>query len=316
MRLLLFNPDTEYALATGASFYTPPARVAELARELQLLPEAWAREDDIILVEDRTQAESVFRTADWGMLREIYSCGSLPTPEPWGWNHAVRRRLLDSGVPESVLPAVEYIDLVRNLAHRRTSIKLNEEWNATTGEEWKVDLPVELTDEEECVAFYRNNPGCWMKAPWSSSGRGVVNTGADMEERHVRPWCRGILRRQGSVICETPADRAGDFATEWRIEDGEATYLGLSKFITSNRGKYISNSMASQERLEYEFCDECAFPLEDLRRIQKEILEETLRGYTGLLGVDMIVEKYGKLRPFVEINLRRTMGMLCLPRVP
>ena len=44
--------------------------------------------------------------------------------------------------------------------------------------------------------------------------------------------------------------------------------------------------------------------------IQKMILEHVLTGYEGLFGVDMIVEGSGKLRPFVEVNLRRTMGMI------
>lgn len=46
--------------------------------------------------------------------------------------------------------------------------------------------------------------------------------------------------------------------------------------------------------------------------MQKTILEKVLGRYKGLLGVDMIVEEDGKLRPFVEVNLRRTMGMVGL----
>ncbi len=52
MKLLLFNPETEYALASGASFYTPPASVEQLRHGLQLLPSSWAGADDYSLVDD------------------------------------------------------------------------------------------------------------------------------------------------------------------------------------------------------------------------------------------------------------------------
>ncbi len=149
-----------------------------------------------------------------------------------------------------------------------------------------------------------------MKAPWSSSGRGVINTAADMTPVLVEQWCRGIIRRQGSVMGETGADRIADFATEWRISTGEAHFLGLSSFSTSNRGKYISNVAISQEEMKSRFDSISSITIEKVISIQKSILEDVLKGYEGLCGVDMLIERGGKLRPFVELNLRRTMGML------
>lgn len=43
---------------------------------------------------------------------------------------------------------------------------------------------------------------------------------------------------------------------------------------------------------------------------QKSILEKVFADYDGLLGVDMLIERNGRIRPFVEVNLRRTMGMI------
>lgn len=149
-----------------------------------------------------------------------------------------------------------------------------------------------------------------MKAPWSSSGRGVINTGADMTDTLVEQWCRGIIRRQGSVMGETCAVRKADYATEWHIKEGKAEYLGLSSFSTSNRGKYISNKLLSQTLMKRNFDSDSKISIEKVVELQKEILEQVLSGYEGLMGVDMIVEEDGMLRPFVEVNLRRTMGML------
>ncbi|MDE5812864.1 MAG: hypothetical protein K2H72_01120 [Muribaculaceae bacterium] len=323
MRLLLFNPETEYALASGASFYTPPARVEQMRRERELLPEAWANPEDVILVDDPAAMSSSMRLASWNDLAALFAEIPDLTVEPWGWNPALLRRLLDAGVPPRCLPDKLTIERIRNLAHRRTTIQLNNRWNDYVanghihrGNDLTVDIPVELDSIEVCMEYYRSNPHCWMKAPWSSSGRGVINTAADMTEILVEQWCRGILRRQGSVMGETGADRIADFATEWRISSGMAEFLGLSSFSTSNRGKYISNYAVTQEEMRSRFNSLSVIPADDLISIQKLILEESLSDYDGLCGVDILIERRGHIRPFVELNLRRTMGMLHLRPVP
>ena len=312
MRLLLFNPETEYALASGASFYTPPARVERLRRECQLMPEAWAEKDDFILVDDPSVLDSACNLVSWGDLDGLFKRFHDLVVEPWGWNPALVRRLLDCGVPASRMPDTATMNLIRNLAHRRTTVRLNSLWNEVVSSSVRVDIPVELTSLDECMEFYNANPGCWMKAPWSSSGRGVINTGADMTSDLVEQWCRGILRRQGSVMGESGADRLADFATEWRIKNGEAGFLGLSSFSTSRRGKYISNDLVSQTEMKSRFDDISSIVIEDVISLQKDILQDVLEGYEGLCGVDMLIESSGRIRPFVELNLRRTMGMLNL----
>ncbi len=310
MKLLLFNPETEYALASGASFYTPPKRVEKMRRERQLLPEAWAKPEDIILVDDAKTLKSKFRLADWSMLESLFAENPGVIVEPWGWNKALVRKMLDHGVPEASLPSEDEIRKIRELAHRRTTIHLASLWNELVEDDYLTAVPVELSSIEVCMDFYSSNPGCWMKAPWSSSGRGVINTAADMTPVLVEQWCRGILRRQGSVMGETGADRIADFATEWRISVGEAHFLGLSSFSTSNRGKYISNEAISQEEMRSRFDSISSISIEKVISIQRRILQEVLSGYEGLCGVDMLIERGGHLRPFVELNLRRTMGML------
>ncbi|MDE6785873.1 MAG: hypothetical protein K2J46_02395, partial [Muribaculaceae bacterium] len=89
-----------------------------------------------------------------------------------------------------------------------------------------------------------------------------------------------------------------------------AEFLGLSSFSTSNRGKYISNHIMNQRDMADKFNSESELPLSLIADLQKTILQRVLEGYEGLFGVDMIVECNGKVRPFVEVNLRRTMGML------
>ncbi len=310
MKLLLFNPETEYALASGASFYTPPSRVEKYRKDNQLLPEAWAEEGDMILVDDVRGIKSDYKLVQWDMLGQLFSDNPDIEVEPWGWNAALVRKLLDNGVPQSKLPTEDVIARIRCLAHRRTTISLISMWNDIVDNQFLADQPVELTSICDCMDFYKENPGCWMKAPWSSSGRGVINTSADMTDILVEQWCRGILRRQGCVMGETGASRKADYAVEWKMHGDYAEYLGLSSFSTSNRGKYIANHILPQSLIKEKFDAESTMKIDAVIALQRPILECVLKGYRGLLGVDMIVERNGKLRPFVELNLRRTMGML------
>lgn len=312
MRLLYFNPETEYALASGASFYTPPSAVCALRHACRLLPEKWALPGDFILVDSFDGLVSDFALVDWSMLNALFSSYPDILVDPWGWNPALLRKFLDAGVPASCLPAKSYVMRVRELAHRRTTIELNSRWNMLVSSADRVGIPRELFAVDECMDFVARNRGCWLKAPWSSSGRGVINTAADMEDVQIGQWCSGIIRRQGSVMAETAADKIADFATEWMIGIDGASYLGLSSFNTSNRGKYLSNDVSPQSVLVGKFDRICRIPLRKVISLQKVILESVLAGYSGPVGVDMIVCSDTSLRPFVEVNLRRTMGMLAI----
>ena len=138
----------------------------------------------------------------------------------------------------------------------------------------------------------------------------MINSAADMTDTLVEQWCRGMIRRQGSVMGETGAERIADFATEWNVAAGRIEFIGLSSFSTSNRGKYISNETIGQRAMKSRFDRLSTVKLDDLIMLQREILQNVLGGYEGLCGIDMLIERGGHLRPFVEINLRRTMGML------
>ena len=112
----------------------------------------------------------------------------------------------------------------------------------------EIQVPKEFSDINEALAFRENCGDVYFKAPWSSSGRGLLYT-KDLEKRHIEPWLRGIIRSQGSVMGETAYDRILDFATEWECKDGKALFIGVSTFTTSDRGKYKSNIVAPQENI-------------------------------------------------------------------
>lgn len=327
--LLIFNPDTDYALASDREYYTSPAHVQELQRRFAFLPALYASEGDAIMIPDDAADEVGLAAGDWlfpdlhAMAREkhleIARVSDLAekkeefasfTPDPWGWNRSIRRFLLDNVGEMHGIPSEEEIKVLRELSHRRTTILMLKVMRPLLDPQ--IELPVEILDTQTAMDAFRKDRHRYFKAPWSSSGRGVM-LADDLEERHVEPWLRGIIRRQGSVMMEKAYIRTLDFATEWHYEPGSAEFLGYSVFETSRRGKYHRNLQASQSELLSIIRSKADGWNDEYLAMQKLAIEKTLgAGYRGPLGIDMLVTDTGAVNPCVEMNLRHTMGMLNL----
>lgn len=206
------------------------------------------------------------------------------------------------------MPSEEDITNLRNLSHRRTTIAFFRELSSFLDPE--IEIPQEITLAEDGISTFRLTHCLFFKAPWSSSGRGVMLTD-DLEEKHVAPWLRGIIRRQGSVMMEKAYDRKLDFATEWVCRDNKARFIGYSVFNVSRRGKYQSNRTGSQQELLNVIEGATDRWTPDIIGLQQKAIEKIIAPYySGPLGIDMLVTDSGAINPCVEINLRHTMGMI------
>lgn len=83
-----------------------------------------------------------------------------------------------------------------------------------------------------------------MKAPWSSSGRGLRYV--DQLTSHQRGWAKNVIARQGALTLEPYYRKIKDFAVELYAYPDRIEYLGLSVFQSSN-GSYVGNILASEE---------------------------------------------------------------------
>ena len=323
MTLHIFNPDTDYALAADRRYYTPPAQVVAVRRQLALLPATYAGKGDYILLLDKPDRpiESLPYYAEVLQKQiEIIGVETLKNKpqefsdvslRPWGWNRSIRQFLLDAIGKHRSIPSELQVNHLRELSHRRTTIAFHNELSDIVDNE--IQPPVELCSVEEAMAAYNSSRNLFFKAPWSSSGRGILLTD-DLEPRHVEPWLQGIISRQGSVMMEKAYPKVLDFATEWLIENGSARFLGYSVFKASRRGKYHSNINRPQEQLR-----DLILKTTDnnwsnmwLERLQAAIERIIGDKYVGPIGIDMLVTESGNINPCVEVNLRHTMGMVYL----
>lgn len=322
-RLLIFNPDTEYALASDSINYTPPSAVVRLRRNMALYPATYASPGDAILLCDIIPDDELERLPYRDIATEknleiirmpaLHSVLTFAEPifaDPWGWNRCLAYRLRQRFRGIEGIPDDNGLESIRNLSHRRTTIEFLKK---TATDFPEIEIPQECRDVEQAMSVFERRGDVYFKAPWSSSGRGIIRT-SDLDRSQVEQWVRGTIAAQGSVMAEKAYARRLDFATEWLCRDGKAMFAGYSVFETSRRGKYHNNMRGTQSELENmirqttEAWSDCL-----LEKINAAIEQLIAHSYSGPLGIDMLVTESGTVNPCVEINLRRTMGMEQLP---
>lgn len=311
----IFNPEHDLALAHGKHNYTAPPFARQFRRDLRLLP-AWvapagsyiAVPDDAPIEEDRRWLSDRHLDVTPIAISQIADMGPCRI-HPWGWDATLRHQLLHLGVLPEYLPTDEQLDWIRRLSHRRTTIAVHQ----MLGEAFSP-CPVELTTVDDVTAFMNSHPGCYLKMPWSGSGKGIYRVIDPNGDNHVPRWIEGALRRQGSLLCEVGLDRVQDFAVECECRDGKTALTGYSVFDSDFHSQFGTGIVAPMQELHQLLLQQ--YP--ELDQIINNVLNalDTIIAphYDGPLGIDMMFyrDSDGKiaLNPCVEINLRMTMGMV------
>ena len=329
MKLHIFNPEHDLALAANQSNYTAPHAGRQLRKDLAFIPALWADEGDLVLVDDIDDAYDKVRLLGDLYINKVEFITPLQLAEvfrktmevdsvhPWGWDRAIVSQLKHLGCPEIMLPTPENLEQIRTLSGRR--------WAAAHLQQNVLyvdnvdDLQKAVSDKGQAV----------VKAPWSSSGRGVryVSSSKTLEQASFAQasscddatlrWAANVIKQQGGVTVEPYYNKVKDFGMEFEMKDGKVEYRGLSLFQTV-KGAYTGNILATEEE-KVDMLAHLVNPKElaAIRQHIVEVMTPTLRNiYHGPFGIDMMICSDGDQRPFVnpciELNLRRTMGHVAL----
>lgn len=274
------------ALASGSPGYTPPANIRAYRRQHWELPRQWADPDDLVW---NGEENLVHLFKDVAMVPEI--C-------PWGWSPALVHELELAGVPRHFMPDKEHLEKLRLLSSRRSTVQVQR----TLG----IDAVCchSLDDVLSCLSQWGS---IVMKSPWSSSGKGLMQT----DNPNWQGWVARVLRQQGCVVVERFLERKQDFAMEFWMKGGRAEYLGLNVFLTDAYGHFVENVVGTEQEKESCVSSLLTDPqsLVGIRQWYLEQLPQMAPWYEGPVGVDMLVTSDGTLHPCIEINWRMTMGM-------
>lgn len=325
MTLHIFNPEHDLALAANLSNFTPPLAARTLRRSLGYLPAFWAKEGDAVLVDDVALAEREYNSLPHSLVealppprfvadRELRHL-QITSVDAWGWDRAVARRLLRHGIDASLLPDEKELSTIRQLSSRECAANVLSQIKADgmAGEAYAC------TNEQMVNRLVGEMRQAVLKAPWSSSGRGIRRVADGAISPELSGWVHRVLQRQGAIMVEPFYQNALDFGMEFASDgSGGITFLGLSIF-TANEGRYAGNVLAPES------CKRSILS-ELLSEKTMEVARDTLtrhlsklyaNAYKGPFGVDMMAVKadgsdHYLLHPCVEINLRRTMGHVAL----
>lgn len=309
-RLHLFNPDNDLALAANLANYTPPPAAARLRSAGQTLP-LWYGADGDRFVSTGTDARwlDAMREA-FGMDVDVFPYRpELFAPEPWGWSAATRSDFLHLGYGADALPSPRAIDAIRLLSHRRTATSLH----ALLPQQYLTPAAIEVKSVDELDHAMQRLGDAVVKLPWSSSGRGVFGiSAAELAAR--RAAIEGAIRRQGSVMVEPKLDKGTDFAMLFDISGGTATFQGLSLFQSDICTGYAGNILMPQQDMEQTIKASAGTAAFDaVRDAMAPALQKIIgTAYSGPLGIDFFTVGHTGRIALAEINLRRTMGRLCL----
>lgn len=315
-RLFLFNPDNEMAIANGNPYYTPPATILKMLEDLDYLPAYYAGAEDAVWVKRRPdkeflqERETRFHIAPALITEENREQAEAEECCPWGWSPRACFLLRK-------WHAGEWKKESKELYSRRTAAACLQSLSRKLGFVEKETLPVVCHTMQD-IENAAKRGACLAKAPWSSSGRGLLKISGEKIPDKNREWLGGILKKQGYVMVEKQQERLADFAMEFYACRGTVEFRGLSCFTTGEAGEYTGNCLGSQQSIQDRLTT--WVEKEKLERIKAELIQvltdKIAPGYNGYLGVDMMIYRNGKgeicIQPCLEINLRYTMGILAL----
>ncbi|ULB35406.1 MULTISPECIES: hypothetical protein [Proteiniphilum] len=314
--MYLFNPWHDLALANFEANYTPPAAAVKMAEDLAVLP-VWYGKGDLVIAEGELNRSFV------DAIKKIFPVSSdlIPFSDiclhpgeeiiPWGWSPALRKKLLAQGAAEQQIPTIEDLRRLREYSNRQNAVLLLRDLKA--GEVEFCGESYFFTNMEELLAYQHSTPGNKvLKMPLSGSGKGLIWILGEITDKQV-DWCRRVIRLQGGVVAEPVLSKIQDFAMEFYIDRGKASFVGYSIFGSTASGAYKGNELLSDRRIEEKLSANISFTL--MQQLRETLLVK-LAGYfplyTGYAGVDMMIcETAGgyRVQPCVEINMRMNMGV-------
>jgi len=308
MELFVFNPEHDYALADNQPQFVALRSAAQFAYDCAPFMRYLA-EDEVVVLDAYRPFGKEFQKN----FAPLENADRITKVTPWGWDAAVVYQLRRIGIPDNLLPTDAQLSKLRELAHRRTTIAAMEFLRGHCAQPEKLPEPPEyLTEIQEIENYVQRKKDVIFKSPFSGNGRGHLYAHGECSSTLLRQ-CGGVLKRQGGILAEKQYTVVQDFAMEFECRNGEVIFRGYSLFRTEHYGYDGNLLMPDSEILRalshYVNIEE----LVTVKSLVSDFLQKEIAPhYDGDAGVDMFVYQEDgayKVHPFVEVNLRKTMGL-------
>lgn len=331
-----FNPTCELAIANGSFSYMAPRLLREFERDCSALPFIFSTFDDFVLTENKPSREFINRLSAAGFeMPEFCSLEELQSPTnsylgaiyPWGWSpaaHFLLKELKEKCSPSfQQSPVFSWAEKHTALFERITSLRFLNKLLEDNPYDFFIELSqtgIPVRGIEAIETLLPKTHPLVLKAPVSSSGRGIQILRKPTLNSSNRQWISGILNQQSYLIAEPFLDKLADLSFQFNIDpQGEPQYLGYSVFETNTNGQYKSslihpelgtNGFAAISQQSEMIIELTAARL--CEALKQSVYSQFHRGF---LGIDALLYKDTeglKIQPCIEINSRMNMGILTL----
>lgn len=335
-RIFYFNPTCELAVANGSFSYMPPLLLQEMESDLAALLFIFATENDFVITENPPSDLFIQQLKDWKFnvprfctLSELETlpADSFDSINPWGWSPAAHFKFknLKEKCSEEFKsnPLYNWQETHQLLFERTTALNILNNILNNNPRSWFINKSltgVKVRSIEEIETLLKKPQKLVLKAPLSSSGRGIQFIRNEKLNNSNKEWISGIIKHQNYLIAEPFLEKIADLSFQFSINElAEIDYLGITFFETNSNGQYKGSFI--HKGIADIFPDENIKELEEMINTTAKIIVEELKSsvftrlHRGFLGVDALVFRENKqlrIQPCIEINCRMNMGILTI----
>jgi hypothetical protein len=335
--IFYFNPTCEFAIANGSPNWQPNKLLQKMEDDLSALPQYFGKREDFVLVNQIPSDDFIKSLIQLGFepSKFIQKSEALANNDfinlpknmllPWGWSPAMHK--LFSPLKESC--STEFKQSVvadwkpehRELTSRKFAAEILFQLLPKIKTDFILNenfLPKICTSQNDFEMAIKQWGEIMVKAPWSSSGRGLQPITKTPVHPKVWEKVMGIIKEQGYAIAEPYLKKVFDFSFQFELKKGKIQFLGISNFSTNKNGQYEGNFLNGlPSAIEKQILEFTETSIREIRQPLSETLENSKLSayYEGVFGVDTltyICNNQLKINPCLEINLRYTMGLLSL----
>jgi uncharacterized ferritin-like protein (DUF455 family) len=341
--VFVFNPFAEGLIAEGKKF-NPTKPQAQLACDLENLPQFLCRQDDVVLVNEKPSVE---------FLSGIKQAG-FPLPEFWEIKNVADLKNRKLGALRPWAWAPDSFELLQSLfasvtgEQRADENRFNQKMAQLYSKSWSADflrrvLPEKsdaqrwlcakneigvavnsLSEAQVAIAEIRarGHHKIVVKESFGVAGSNALR----LFEPEILPtqirWLENHFAHRRELVVEPWLERLADFSAQLEMSEAGLKLRGFTGLVNDARGQFVANFAESHfhKRIPTRIislfnaqADISGLLLEFYGEIFSR-LETELRAtdFSGALGIDAFVYRDAgggvKLKPVVEINPRYTMG--------
>ncbi|MFB6319692.1 hypothetical protein [Saccharicrinis sp. FJH54] len=328
--IYLFNPTAEMAVANGVFSYQPPELLRIFEKDMAAVMLYFAGKDDVVLVNKVPDTNFLKHVASiksdlpsFMTMDELLHCDrTFERLVPWGWSPVIDK-LVENLSP--VLsddfykaPSNGWDDQYKTYYNRMTAGDVLSQLYSQKADilaDYNRIRPEPCYNASQVQDLLSQNGSIVVKAPFSSSGRGLQMLRRKELNKSNTEWINSILNKQHFVMAEKLHHKIADFSLHFKLTPTEfPEYLGIVCFETNSNGQFKGCYLQKHPNPQIQHLIDTFL---SGARISAYCgaLKQWYPNYTGFLGIDAMVIKENEqlsVHPLVEINPRFTMGLLTI----